>query len=1603
MIPGGLRNYVFLFVLFFTSYCAKAQVTANFSATPQTGCAPLIVKFTNQSTGSPDSWKWDLGNGTVSYLENPSAVYFNPGKYVVKLVVKGINGEDSLTKANFIEVYAAPSVNFSVNATTGCFPLDVQFSDKSVTANGTINSWLWDFGDGGTSTLKNPVHTFTSDKNFNVTLLVKTTNGCSNVFTKNSVVQISAGALANFTNDNPQTCTSPVTINFQNLSAGTGSVDYIWDFGDGGASTLLNPSHTYTNIGTYTVKLVTVNEKGCRDTLIKPNAVTVGQVKADIKIPDILCQNVPAQFTNTSTPAPASVLWYFGDGSTSATLNPSKNYSAAGNVSVKMVANFGACTDSIIKTVSVLPKPSAAFTADKTSSCQTPFAVNFTAQGTGIATYSWNFGDGSVSTDATPSHTYSAAGSYTVKLIVANANGCTDTLLKSNYIVIKKPKITLTNIPDSNCAPFTKKFTATVNTVDPVIGYLWDFGDGNTDNIASPSHTYTTQGIYPVTLIITTASGCTDTAKIVRGIIVSNKPIVNFSATPLNNCAKDPIKFLDSSSAGVSKWLWKFGDNTSSTMKNPAHTYLDTGYFDVQLTVWNGGCSDSIKFIKYVHINAPVAKYIISSNCNKPYERVFTDQSIGADEWHWDFGDGTTSTTKSPVHTYATNGSYTVSLRVVNNASGCDFTSSKLIKIVNPVIDFASRDTAICKGATANFTTNLSLSDVSVFNWNFGDGSASSNSAANSNGKSYVYTKTGIFNVRLITTDVNGCIDTLIKPAFINVSGATAKFGVTAGGACLNSAITFSDSTVTDGIHPIKSWVWNYGDGTKDSILAPPFNHTYSQQGSYPVSLAVYNGNGCRDTFKLKTSLVISKPMADLSTIDTSSCPGKQIHFVSQSTGNSIIHSWDFGDNTTDNAINPDHDYSADGTYTVKLLVTDKYGCADSIVKQQYVKINTPVANFLISDSITNCPPLIVNFTNLSSNAVERKWDFGDSTYSTEINPTHFYNYAGNYTITLTVISSGGCISTFQKSVSIKGPQGSFIYPPVIGCNTVTVNFTATTNAQNKVLWDFNDGNIITNSTLAVSHTYNFAGSYIPKMILIDPTGCKVPIPGADTINVSGVKAHMNFINKLYCDSGIIAYRDSSIGINDAVTGFKWILGDGNISTLQNPDYQYTTAGTYYPKLVVTTSIGCTDSVTSSVPVKIVASPKINFAYTGNGCTPLTATFNAQILVPDTSAISWKWNFANGNNSTASNPSAQTYNNAGVYNVSLTGTNSSACKTTVTKAIESYPIPKVSIGPDTILCKGSSISLAATGASTYVWSPSTNLSCTNCAVPSTNTLSNITYYVTGTSTHGCVNKDTIKVTVKEKFVLTHSKADSVCKGNSKQMSASGAYTYAWTPSLSLDNASLNNPTATPDTSTTYRVIAVDDRGCFRDTAYIPIKVNQLPTVEAGVDKTINVGQTVDLIPQVSDDVIIAEWQPTSGVFRNFYPGVTVKPKENTEYSVEVKNRGGCKARDKVSVFVICNGANIFIPNTFSPNSDGINDIFYPRGTGLFKIKSLKIFDRWGAIVFDRSSFNANNPADGWDGKNKGKELVPDVFVYALEVICDNGSTLVYHGNVALIK
>jgi gliding motility-associated-like protein len=275
--------------------------------------------------------------------------------------------------------------------------------------------------------------------------------------------------------------------------------------------------------------------------------------------------------------------------------------------------------------------------------------------------------------------------------------------------------------------------------------------------------------------------------------------------------------------------------------------------------------------------------------------------------------------------------------------------------------------------------------------------------------------------------------------------------------------------------------------------------------------------------------------------------------------------------------------------------------------------------------------------------------------------------------------------------------------------------------------------------------------------------------------------------------------------------------------------------------------------------------------------------------------------------------------------------------------------------------------------------------------------------VTGTSEFGCTKKDSVVINVQKPFVLKISPDDTICVGESIHLLASGADQYSWSPAAGLDNPSVASPQASPSASTLYTLTAKDSLQCFTSTASVYIKVYPIPTVEAGPDATIIVGNSVQLHATGSADVTRWRWVPAYNLSCINCPDPVAAPKKTTQYTLEVRNAGGCFNKDLLTIFVNCNNGELFFPNTFSPNGDGMNDRFYPRAKGTFIIRSMRVFNRWGELMFEKLNFTANDASAGWDGTYKGRVLPPDVFIYAMEVQCENNEVLKYSGNVTLIQ
>ena len=1437
-----------LAVTAFPGLPALAQVpAANFSADTRAGCSPLVVNFQDLSTGNPTSWSWNFGNSNTSSLRNPSATYFTAGTYTVSLTVTNANGTNTLTRTQYITVYDNPTVSFTGSPRTGCFPLPVQFVDASTPGAGNTNvAWQWNFGNGNTSTQRNPLAVYNSAGSFTVTLTVTNDKGCTKTFSRPNYVSVIGGVVAGFTRSSPGVCRPPATINFRNTSTGPPTLSYLWDFGDGNTSTLMNPSHVYTSSGTFNVRLITSSTAGCQDTA--ESTVTIGGFNTSFTGPSAICVNDTASFSNTSTPTPLSSFWRFGDGSTASGMNVQHRYSTPGTYTVWVYSAYSSCVDSTSRTITVDPLPVADFTAPVTSRCQPPLTVNFQdLTGPGATSWQWDFGDGGTSTQQNPTHTYTSYGNFNVRLIVTSSSGCIDTIVKPGFITVRRANISLDNLPDEGCIPYTRSFSATINSVDAVTSYLWSFGDGNTSTAPNPTHTYPVQGTYTVRLIITTSGGCTDTATVPGAIRVGSRPTVNFTASPLNVCARAPVQFTDLS-APADEWLWDFGDGNTSTLQNPTHVYTDTGWFTIRLIAKNNGCADSLVRTRYIHVLPPVARFDYTANCSNRLEFTFTDQSVAPLTWFWRFGDGTTSTSPNPVHTFPALGSYNVTLIVTNGS--CTDSATQTVRALDENPDFTASQTVICRRANIVFTaSNLSPAAIVTYYWNFGDGTTQTTTTDT---VSHVYTVAGNYTVSLRVTDINGCMDSVSRVNYIRVNGATADFSATNNNGCAGLTTTFNDLSVPDGINSIVNWNWNFGDGTIQNFSGPPYQHTYLTADTFSVTLTVTDAAGCIDSITQPNIVITTDPVPYFISNDTVSCPGAGVAFGNYSAPSGGFTSfWDFGDGNTSTLTNPVHSYTAAGLYTVKLVIVDDNGCADSLIRNQYVRVDQPVANFTMSDSVGSCIPLEVQFTNTSSNFYWSYWDFGAGQGTSNLrDPVHYYSQPGTYTVKLVATHFAGCADSIFRTVTLYDTAGSRItYSPGAGCSPLTVTMNSfSPGPMQTYLWDFGDGTTVITNSNTIAHTYTTYGNFLPKLIMEDPTGCIIPLQGADTVNVIGADANFGVDNDLFCDVATVRFIDSTT-YNDPIVGYSWSFGDGGSSSLSDPSHFYSSPGLYSVQLAIVTQSGCRDTATKPNLVRVVASPVIDIVGDTAVCVNSSAQHSGIFLQPDTSAVSWSWTFPNGSSSTQQVPAPQVYSTVGTFTLNAIAVNSSGCADSSVQSIRVNPLPTVAMPGQLTIQNGTSVTLPATyspNTVSWIWSPSAGLSCANCP--------------------------------------------------------------------------------TPDMS----------------------------------------------------------------------------PSFNTRYQVFFTDANGCSNVGTVNVTVVCKSGNLFIPNTFSPNGDGSNDVFYPRGSGLQRVQLLRIFNRWGEVVFERRDFPVNDPSSGWNGTYKGSKPQADVYVYQAEVFCENGELIRLNGNIALI-
>ncbi|MDD4249590.1 MAG: PKD domain-containing protein, partial [Methanosarcina sp.] len=601
-----------------------------FSANITEGTFPLTVQFTDESQYA-ETVEWNFGDGNSSIDLNPVHTYSEAGLYTVFLTATGNGTSVTKTIDRYINVTIPPVPAFSANITEGTFPLTVQFTDESQYAE----SVEWNFGDGSSSTGLNPVNTY-SEAGLYTVFLTATGNGTSVTKTIDRYINVTTPPVPAFS-ANITEGTFPLTVQFTDESQYAESVE--WNFGDGSSSTGLNPVHTYSEAGLYTVFLtatgngtsVTKTVEDCINVTIPPVPDFSANV-TDGTFP------LSVQFTDESQYA-ESVEWNFGDGSSSTGLNPIHTYSEAGLYTVSLTAtgNGTSVTKTIDRYINVAIPPVPAFSANITEGLY-PLTVQFTDESQYAETLKWNFGDGDSSNELNPIHTYSAAGLYSVSL-TATGNETSVTKTVKNYV-----NVTLLPIPDFGASVTTGPYPLTVQFMDNssyAESVEWDFGDGGGSNERNPVHIYEERGLYTVTLGAS-GNGTTVNKTVEDFINVTIQPFLpaaNFSASLMTGPAPLTVRFTDESYNAVSREWDVDGDGqVDYTEESPVHTYVTPGSYNVSLYVSNayGNNTRVVEGCINVLAHPVISKRTLSKASVYPGEEFTANLSI---ESAWDLRD----------------------------------------------------------------------------------------------------------------------------------------------------------------------------------------------------------------------------------------------------------------------------------------------------------------------------------------------------------------------------------------------------------------------------------------------------------------------------------------------------------------------------------------------------------------------------------------------------------------------------------------------------------------------------------------------------------------------------------------------------------------------------------------------------------------------------------------------------------------------------------------------------------------------------------------------------------------------------------------------------
>jgi len=1239
-----------------------------------------------------------------------------------------------------------------------------------------------------------------------------------------------------------------------------------------------------------------------------------------------------------------------------------------------------------------------------TDTCEAPFVVNFnnkTLNQTANTSYSWDFGDGNSSTQINPSHTYTSRGSFDVELIASNGF-CSDTLRIQDFININDPQADFVTSVDTNaisedtfCLGQTVFF---FNQTSIGNRFNWDFGDGNTSTLENPTHVYNDSGWVQVSLITSSNNACRDT--IVKDIYIE-QAVAKFSSSPKFTCSlPDTISFFDSSTNAV-KWSWILGGEGGSTVlsgKNPSFIQKSKGKFsDTLIVTSRAGCTDQFVIADNREAAGPDIFIKPDSSIGGcfPMSYDFSDSIVSSNPVftrHWDFDNGDTSNLANPpTQTYNQAGDFEVTL-TITDSSGCVNSAKKTFKmgkVTKPII-FLDEDT-LCFKDTLILREISGDRDIESWDWKITKGEQELTLGNRPFVRVTNLPDTGHFTVEVKTSN-NGCDTTVSIDSAFFVSGPIANpFAII--DSCGSRSFSFFSNVSDDA----DEFLWDFGDSTIVTGVADT-QHVYNSDGNFKVRYEFRNSaTGCevKGSFSVKASIINT----GITPKDTIGCPPFAVELQGPPNSSSISSEWFIHDTVL---VSRNRDLidtlREPGVFTYKLMLRNSSGCLDSSF--QTIRVLKPEAKMKI-EVLNKCVPLEVAFNDQSIYDTTFKsvlWSFSDGQTATSPTDTIGFGIADStFGVTMFVEDILGCRDTLTFEDTLKTPNKSVDFTALdsgicLGDTLFLVNQSIGDNQTYS--WDFGDSSGSNQEN--PFHVYNSSDSFTVVLSMTDNENCTIVKEKTNFVSVQNFPIAAFTADTLSANCFPLPVNFTDTTASPFVSQWRWDFDDGGKASFQNPSHTFNRPGKFDISLIVTTSNGCSDTLTKTDYIQ-TSGPIADLTISKDSvCRYEELTFT---MINPSNVANVLWDFGDGN-TRSGNPVTYSYQSTGtVFPTMILSDSGNTCFISVrdTVFVEDV-IADFQIG-DTSGCAPFTVSLLNTSNRADSWNWNFGDGAQSGDFNASHTYDSAGVFLIAmniSNQNGCADTAFQEVVVSDVPDISITPDTSICEGDTLLLEASGGDNYQWLPSTFLDRPNEAQTFSVPDQDITYRLLVSNNQGCSAEDS---VSINVQPKPEPFVlrDTNLIIGEQVQF-NVFSGSNFSYQWTPSTGLSCDDCPDPIAQPLETTIYRVEVRDPLGCFPITDTALVEVKVAFTLELPEAFTPNGDGQNDRIFVRGWGIKELILFQVYNRWGEQLYESSDLN-----QGWDGKFKGEDQPIGTYVYVVKVLTFQDQLLFKKGNFKLIR